>query len=164
MIIEMKDVFDGRGPLCHHSQKDVPSVMPEQKHREFACVSCNEPLRIEDSTLLSMMFRNLLGITCPKCGRNQGIGQVSKLMIVDFGTSTPAPAANLCRRALEEAEAYWKAVFELRLYKYQWIDAHILMCQSCDLAFKETEKAHRRKQAYKSNRGPQDWSPKGELP
>lgn len=160
----MKDVFDGRGPLCHHAHKDVPPVMPDQKHREFACVWCSEPLRIEDPGLLSMMFHNLLGIKCPKCGRNQGIGQVSKLTIVDFGTSTPTPAANICRRALEEAEAYWKAVFELRLYKYQWIDAHILMCQSCDLAFKDKEQVQRKKLAYEKERAPRDWSPKGELP
>lgn len=160
----MKDVFDGRGPLCHQGYRELPSVMPEVKHREFACVSCNEPLRIEDPNLLSMMFRYLLGVTCPKCGRNQGVGQVSRLAIVDFGTSKPAPTANLCGRALEEADTYWKTEFELRLYKYQWIDAHILMCRSCDLAFRDKEKAHCRKDTYEKERGPRDWSPKGEMP
>lgn len=161
--IDRTNVFDGGGRLCHYREVEVRSSEPYARHADIACMGCAEPFQIEDGVLIELMTRQLLGIKCPKCGKNQAVGPVSRLCMVDLGPSD-AGTPLLCSRVGTDADDYWKTPFEYRLWKYRWIDAHALLCEPCEKLLNARKEILDRKKIYVDQRGPRDWSPRGEMP
>lgn len=163
MKVERTHVFDGEGHLCHYREVKVRTEDPYAVQPDLRCMGCGEYLEIADRGVLELMRRRLVGIVCPKCGKEQAAGPVSTFCMVDLGPGASGHKG-ICGRVGDERQKYWETPPDLRVHRYDWIDHHAMLCDACALLLEEAHGTALRRGNYERDRGPKDWSPKGEMP
>lgn len=161
MKLEPKDLFDAAPVFALHALKEVPGRYPDQIHHAISCLKCGQAFEFTEEQV-GLYTKRLLGITCPKCGFKQAVGPVPRLYQIDIGPNFNQEA--FCSRVREFANEYWDTRPDDRRQIYGWIEDHLILCHPCGLALEETAEAYRRQVEYRQNRGPKDWSPRGEMP